>query len=387
MLCIGNFWGAKQQLPISPTLSSIDTEIRLMLSRSQLITDAMLHRLAVLCTLLFGLVYHPSAAQASETCSIELNGLLFHHGYCSLSKESDGVLLLTPETADPASNYDIVIKDLPDGSFEVHWQGTYGANVEFDQFAGTTKLGDCYRSEQVSICLNVSTTDTPLYEVVDSTPPEYGTALIATVNGTKYRINHPSWQDMRIELGVTKDLDGDGFPETIIETFSGGNCCPGGLTVVSYRGDGFFHVVNEERIWRGWDGYKVIQRDVDSIIRVFDKSLGVANNENQRTQTDYALRDGKLVKLVERKDNGEMLALAELTVTEVEGSRGQSKKLNYDIDLDGQNDVVECRYWQRWGMLSCNISYTATGTVEDMSCKRLAVLPEVYHGRLRVNCE
>mgnify|MGYP001083223051 CR=1 FL=1 len=209
----------------------------------------------------------------------------------------------------------------------------------------------------------------------------------ANVNGTRYVIDHDSWELVGpYMIGETVDLDGDGFPETLVHLFNGGNCCPGEITILSYRGEGFFEVVNDVPIQNGWHGNEIVNEDGEYKIRIRDSATGFGNYEDWRSQTDYALRDGQVVKLTERRDAARRVSLVEMTAEEVRNTPGQTKSISFDIDLDGKREAIDCRYWDRWGTLSCDIKYSGTGETKGMSCKSFAVFPEVKDDALVLRC-
>ena len=345
----------------------------------------------LLASTLFALL--PSLPVAAETCSIEVDGLLYHHGECRYSKtlSSDRSWLIeigSEETKDGNLGYWALIYEQEDSSYEGHWNGAYGVARAHNRLGEMTFEDDCWAGKNSRICLGVPFGDVPTYRILEGDQTPLDNTVEANVNGTRYVIDHDSWEHVGpYKIGATKDLDGDGQPETIVQLFNGGNCCPGELSVISYRGDGFFEVVNDQPIPDGWDGFDLVEFKGETLIRVHDTALGVGNYEDWQSQTDYALRDGQLVKLVERFNSARSVSLMELTPKEVRDAPGQTKSLEFDLDLDGKLDTVTCMYWDRWGSLSCEILYAGETQSANMTCKKFAILPQVVSGDLLLDCD
>lgn len=334
----------------------------------------------------------PALSFANETCSIEVGGLLYHYGECRYSKtlSSDRSWLIeigSEETKDGNLGYWALIYEQEDSSYEGHWNGAYGVTRAHNRLGEMTFEDDCWAGKNSRICLGVPFGDVPTYRILEGDQTPLDNTVEANVNGTRYVIDHDSWEDVGpYEIGPTEDLDGDGQPETIVQLFNGGNCCPGKLSVISYRGDGFFEVVNDQPIPDGWSGFDLVEFKDETLIRVNDKALGVGNYEDWQSQTDYALRDGQLVKLHERFNSAKPVSLIELTAEEVRDAPGQTKTLEFDLDLDGELDVVTCKYWDRWGSLSCDIQYAGESQPTKVTCKRFAILPKILQDALRLEC-
>jgi hypothetical protein len=338
------------------------------------------------------LVALPALSFATETCSIEVGGLLYHYGECRYSKtlsfdRSWTIEIGSEETQDGNLGYWVLLLEDSDGTYQGHWNGAYGVTRAHNYLYEMKQEGDCWVGETSRICLGVPVGDVPTYRIIQGEQPPLDNTVEANVNGTRYVIDHDSWKQVGpYKIGATKDLDGDGQPETIVELFNGGNCCPGELSVISYWGDGFFEVVNDQPIPNGWDGYDLVEVNGETLIRVHDKALGADNYEDWQSQTVYALQDGQLVKLHERFNSAKPVSLIELTAEEVREVPSQTKSFDFDLDLDGELETVTCKYWDRWGSLSCEIRYADATQPTKMNCKRFAILPEVITDSVRLEC-
>lgn len=344
----------------------------------------------LLASTLFALL--PASALADKTCSIEVDGLLYHHGQCRYSKtlssdRSWSIEIGSEETEGGNLGYWVLLLEDSDGTYQGHWNGAYGASHAHNYLYEMKQEDDCWVGETSRICLGIPVGDVPTYRIIQGKQPPLDNTVEANVNGTRYVIDHDSWEQVGpYKIGPTRDLDGDGQPETIVELFNGGNCCPGELSIISYRGGGFFEVVNDQPIPDGWDGFDLVEFKDETLIRVNDKALGADNYEDWQSETDYALRDGHLVKLHERFNSAKPVSLIELTAEEVRDAPGQTKSLDFDLDLDGELDTVICKYWDRWGSLSCEIKYAGEIQPTKMNCKRFAILPEVVSGGVGLEC-
>lgn len=328
---------------------------------------------------------------ASETCSIKVDGLLYHHGECRYSEElgSDRYwrVEVGQKTDDDSLGYWALLLEQEDGTFDGHWNGSYGADRAHNHLGSLQKQDDCWVGERAKICRGVQAGDVPVYRVVRSERSPIDNVVEANVDGIRYVIDHHSWDMVGpYQMGETVDLDGDGHLETLVYVYNGGNSYAGWFTLISYRGDGFFHVVNEEPIGTGWLGLELVPVGDEVLIRVHDQYLGFGGYQDHETKTDYALRDGKLIELVERLNVGKTVGLLELTAEEVRNHPDQKKSLAIDLNLDGQLDDITCAYWDRWGSLSCKISHAGSDYVSSTVCKRLAVLPQVVADALVIDC-
>lgn len=241
---------------------------------------------------------------SSETCSIEIDGLIYHHGECRNSEDLGSDRYWTIEigqvTADNALGSWALLFEREDGSFEGHWNGSYGTTRSHNRLGVLKKTGDCWVGERARLCLSVQNGNLPIYRVVRDEQSPTSHVVQAIVNGKRYVIDHYSW-DMLVpyRIGGTTDFDGEGYPEAFVYVYNNGNSDPGWFTLISYRGNGFFSVVNDEPISSGWLGLEMVFVSNEVLFRVHDQYLGFGGYQDHETKTDYALQDGELVKLVE----------------------------------------------------------------------------------------
>lgn len=226
----------------------------------------------------------PALSFASETCSIEVNGLLYHHGECRYSKtlsfdRSWSIEIGSEETEDGSLGYWVLLLEDSDGTYQGHWNGAYGVTRAHNRLGEMIEKDDCWLSETSRICLGVPFGDVPTYRILEGDQTPLDNTVEANVNGTRYVIDHDSWEQVGpYEIGPTEGLDG------------------------------------------------------------------------------------------------------------VRDAPGQTKSFDFDLDLDGELDSVTCKYWDRWGSLSCEIRYGGEGQALKMTCKRFAILPEVVADNVGLEC-
>lgn len=342
--------------------------------------------------LVFALGLLASPALAGTTCSIEINSLLYHYGECTFSKtlstNRTWSIQIGQKTEGDTLGYWVLLLENPDGIYEGHWNGAYGVSRAHNYLHEVEKIDNCWVGETSRICLDVPFGDVPNYTINREGQTPANNTLEANINGARYVIQSESWAGLFPQkIGPTEDLDGDGQPETIIELSHGGNGSSGQLAVVSYREDGFFHIVNEQPVPNGWGGYRLVEHGEETVIRVYDSAQGVGNVEEWESQTDYALRDGELVKLIEMFNSAKPVTVMELTAKEVREAPGQTKSLQFDLNLDGELDTVTCSYWERWGSLSCEIQHGGSDQASTRTCKRFGITNRVVEDLVVLVCD
>ena len=85
------------------------------------------------------------------------------------------------------------------------------------------------------------------------------------------------------------------------------------------------------------------------IIRVHDAPAGHDNLLAQRGERDYALVNGRPKLIAKRTEFSVPSQVAGLSLEEVQSSDGQWKELVFDIDQDGQQDVISLRLLAKVG--------------------------------------
>ena len=65
----------------------------------------------------------------------------------------------------------------------------------------------------------------------------------------------------------------------------------------------------------------------------------------------------------------------------MQSSDGHRKDLVFDIDEDGEQDVISCGYWQRLGVLNCTAQISRVSTPVDIQCRQVAISNAVFGPR------
>ncbi len=339
-----------------------------------------LGKLVMLSLSLLWIAASHAQAQTSETssyCLIKIEGKIFDAQPCDMNHDSGGVTNFGHLDEQNHAGYWVYLLDNKDGTFEGFWNDEYGASRAHAKLGTLTReerdVGECYSGDDVLLCRNISA-DTPIYYVEYRDPDEGGPVLLAFANGIEYQIKHPAWEyDAPFELLESADFDGDGRLDTLISLTNGGNCCPESISVVSYRGDGFFTFLDDAPLPGGWGGHEVVTEQGRTIIRMHDTPTGNGNISRLRGQRDYAFEDSVMTLTAERTEHSAVTELVGLGLEEVKSTDEGQKTLSFDINNDGTQDEVNCAYWERWGVLNCEVTMSGAEKPLEMQCNHVSV--------------
>ena len=208
-------------------------------------------------------------------------------------------------------------------------------------------------------------------------------------DGVKYLIedeNKIFWYEEQIykEIEATVDLDGDGVEEAILVTQQGGNCCGPIYFVIKRIEKGFYSILRHEE-FSGWPSVHIERKDKTVSIKVKNLSEGDGNTSMKETISELILKNGQLQLLNKHENNS--FVFAEQEVTSEELRKINIKELGYDIDLDGNNDNLNCSYWERWGAVTCTLHSSVLGEILiSGGCNRLGILTSVSNGMHDLVC-
>lgn len=341
--------------------------------------------LVILLMNAFMMVSPGRADYPDKSCLIRIDGVIYDAAPCDLNSEDEDIIRFGHLNLEAHAGYWVYLIEREDGRYDGFWNEDFGANHAHTPLGILTREersgSDCFSNDGSLLCRNIPQ-DTPVYDVEFRSPEEGGHAVLAFLDGIEYEVRHPNWDVLQpYSVDQSADLDGDGRLETLIRVSHGGNCCPADISILSYRGEGFFTYLDENPISGGWGGVEIVTEAGRPIIRVHDAPAGHGNLAHQRSERDYALINGRPELITERTEFGVPSQVAGLSLEEVQSSDGQRKDLTYDIDQDGQQDVISCGYWQRWGVLNCTAQISSVSTAVDLQCRQVAIANAVFGPR------
>ena len=203
------------------------------------------------------------------------------------------------------------------------------------------------------------------YELVKEAGAYISHELLGLVDGKKCKIDLPAGVEC---IGIVKqlDFDEDGLPDVLMENISacGGNGAANSFFFVSYKGNGSFQTTKE--FGYSWK---------EPLIEKWDDRTSVVVENDDAVKERYILKDGKAV-LVETMKKTALVALKEIRATAFKDP-DEVKELCFDLDGDGKDDIITCKYWERWEtILVSSIVFSSGIIVNDISdgCERLGVL-------------
>ena len=174
--------------------------------------------------------------------------------------------------------------------------------------------------------------------------------LYAKVGGYQYEVELEDTECFDIHL--KDDFDGDGVMDLLMVDIlaCGGNASGNSYFFVTYKGDGYFSVSNKmgENVWgepeiEEWRGKKTILLLDD-----------IGNHRTMKKRYIYENGDAKLVESYEKK---RLTAVDEVHSSQFHGKElGHVISLYHDLDGNGQQDVIECTYWDRWDLLIFDVT-------------------------------
>ena len=180
------------------------------------------------------------------------------------------------------------------------------------------------------------------------------------------------------------DLDGDGIKEGLIRTNTSGNCCGPDYYIVKRIEEGFYSLLTHEEL-SGFPEIKQVNRNNKINLLVYNVSEGAGNISYEHTLTELELINDKLVVVSKFYNNANLAAIMEVTAKELHETK--TKQLIYDLDKDGIDDVMDCKYWDRWGAVQCDITTSAKGEVTfGLGCDRLGILETSTDGLSDIIC-
>lgn len=336
--------------------------------RSLMFAGSFLMAVGLICSLAY------AETEVRGSCLIKVDGLIYDTEDCGFQTMDEHTIKFGN-----LEGFWAYIYMHSDSSFDGSWNGIQGTKNAQHWLGIMEKesLGkaECWFNELARLCKGLEP-NIPIYYIEHYTEAR---ELKAFVDGIEYQIPHSSWDGLQpYFIDGSADLDGDGRLETLIRVSHGGNCCPEDISILSYRGDGFFTYLDKTPISGGWGGVEIVQELGRPIIRIHDEPLGIGNLATERSQRDYAIINGRPELIAQRSERSFPSQIAGLTLEEVKASEGQRSQLNYDINQDGYEDVISCDYWQRWGVLNCSAHISGVSSPIDLQCRRVSISTSVF---------
>jgi hypothetical protein len=221
------------------------------------------------------------------------------------------------------------------------------------------------------------------YEVRGNT---YEQVIIAYVNGAPVQALVP-------ETGISTkilegDFDGDGQMDLLHSWSGGGNCCAPSYAILSLQGGRFVNATHPE--FYGWQEPQVQHTPQGYRFVIETTEAGVGQTDLNGRLSAFAFNGGAL-QLVENRVLDQMLpALAELSVADYDRpgfDKAYPLKMQYDLDGTGRMDLFQCSWWERWGMLTCEVQMSTGHRIAiNTGCVRLGVLPSHTAGLPELVC-
>ena len=204
--------------------------------------------------------------------------------------------------------------------------------------------------------------------------------LYAKVDGYEYKIELP--KDICLKIEAQEDFDGDGIKDALITNIQacGGNAVGNSFFFVSYSGSGYFSISKSfgNNVWEDpeieeWKGQK-------SVV-IIDTNEGFNTYEDYSSKERYILKQGDAVRVESTKKNS-IVALQEIRSSDFHnGKENETLRMSYDLDEDGDDEIFECKYYDRWDHLSFSIIHK--GNIiefKGLHFSRVGILPSITNG-------
>ena len=228
---------------------------------------------------------------------------------------------------------------------------------------------------------------------------EYDKKLMAEMDGQKYLIEpDPSidskWESLPYkEIHQVLDLDGDGKLEAIISAVDNGNCCALAWYIASHRGGSFFTIENQREMY-GDEPPSLTKINGVNILIFKPNFDGFDKTSISEKQSLFKFENGRIIQLSTLENSALIPSKIELysgtlkLVVEEENNLKATISIYSDMDLDGKEDEIQCRYWTRWGDLSCKIIFTQRREINmPWGCDRYGVLDTISNGMKQLVCD
>lgn len=211
--------------------------------------------------------------------------------------------------------------------------------------------------------------------------------IINFFDGDELIVSDLDRDNSRVSADVI-DINKDGISEILVTRHSGGNCCPPVLSMYFLNSNRRvnFYKFEQWDAWGGWDDAKFIHAGQETRVSMEHVPAGVGYAKLEKYRTTYTY-DGQNVEFLNKIAAKKITAIKEIYSSDFENLKQTDfQSIVYDLNRDGKNEIIECSYWERWGVLrSCQIrdNQGIEILLEDISSfhpKRIGILDENFNG-------
>lgn len=163
-------------------------------------------------------------------------------------------------------------------------------------------------------------------------------------------------------IKAVEDFDNDGWMDALVTMSDGGAASMPRYYVASHHGGSVFTIASAEGMATYGDYRLLPQVDGTTLIRIESLGSGVRHHDRVDGFTVYKLAWGNLQQVAKVTNHARIPVLLEVLSKDM--SKDERRDLSFDIDRDGQPDTLECRYWERWGDVLCDLFLSQYGAIE-----------------------
>lgn len=206
------------------------------------------------------------------------------------------------------------------------------------------------------------------------------TKLTGNVEGYEYEIELSSDQQC-VEVLDQRDYNGDGLIDALIMNIRacGGNGVNNSFFFVSYGGTGYFKKSTE--FGDSWNNPKIEKWENRWSVIAESNNIGLNQDKKNYIKERYILKDGKAL-LVESMGKAKLAVIKELRASAFHsGKEEETLYLYYDLDGDGGQDTIVCKYWERWDAILWEVHFS-NGSVfaPSLGDDRIGILSSKTNG-------